>query len=331
MPFSPMVNPRIALIGCGTVGEIHRERLIEAGVEIVALCDPNSEALAGLASRLPHRPKLFRADEDLLSAGIADAVVLCTPHGLHGAQIAAALQAGVHVLCEKPLVTKAAEARRLIAQANEKNLILFVAYTRRGRGHANFLLQAAERIRPLNTILITRAQPWFQTYGWNWRMHEDEGGGFLLDAGASMLDLLLHLTGTATTHREVQLFRRSGSEVDVRASVRLDFIGGMRGEMTLIGDATEHLEQILIFGENGMAGWYRYENGPQMLYIHPEGEEHENHQPADYRVATPDQAFLAALRSGGDPNTPDFARYDAVSALPAIELVESLYQAAYWR
>jgi predicted dehydrogenase len=330
--FAPLVNPRIALVGCGAVGEIHRERLLDAGVEVVALCDPNSEALAALTERLPHRPRLFRSMDDLLDAEVCDAVILCTPHGLHAAQTEAAIDKGVHVLCEKPFVTQSARAKELLEKARAKNLLLFVAYTRRGRGHVNYLLQAAKKIAPLNNVLILRSQPWFQTYGLNWRMNENEGGGFLRDAGASMLDFLLHVAETPLTHSEAHLFRRPGAEMDVRASVRLDFLGNLRGEITLIGDATETFEQILLFGENGMAGWAFAEQGPKVLFLHPEGEpRQEETHPIKYRTLSPDQAFLAALRSGGDDTSPEVSRYEALSALPVIELVERLYLGAYWR
>src|SRR5688572_25245027 len=69
---SAAVPCRIAIVGCGTVGDLHRERLSsEAGVEIVAICDPDADALARMAERLPRRPRLFRSEQDLLAAGVA--------------------------------------------------------------------------------------------------------------------------------------------------------------------------------------------------------------------------------------------------------------------
>jgi len=142
-------RPRLALVGCGQVGELHRERLAAEAVDVVAICDPNADALSHMAARITPRPRLFRSEQDLLAAGIVDAVVLCTPHGLHAAQIEASLAAGVHVLCEKPFVTETATAVRLVEQARAANLALFVAYSRRSRGHARFLQHAAARIAPL--------------------------------------------------------------------------------------------------------------------------------------------------------------------------------------
>ena len=329
-------RPRIGLLGCGHVGDVHRQRLLAESVDITAICDPDSDSLASMAARLPRRPKLFRSEMDLLnSEGLVDAVVVCTPHGTHERQIRAALEAGVHVLCEKPFVTESAKATALVAEARRKGLALFVSYTRRSRGHARFLIAAAERIGPLKRVVITRAQPWLEMNQRTWRMHLSEGGGFLMDAGASMLDLLLRLTQGATLwHLDAELTRAHGEyDADVEASLRLEFTGGdLRANLVLLGDTTERVERIQIFGENGSAGWALREDMPHDLYVRPLGGPSETGDPALYRIPEPDAAFVAALRSGrsfGADTAPDL--YDAASALPVVALVERIYQEAVWR
>ena len=317
------------------VGDLHRERLLAEGVEITAICDPDSDSLARMAGRLPKRPKLFRSEQDLLMAGIVDAVVVCTPHATHEQQIRAALEADVHVLCEKPFVTDAAVGAELVAEARRRELALFVSYTRRSRGHARFLLAAAERIGPLRHVILSRAQPWYTRNRRTWRMHLDEGGGFLLDAGVSMLDMLLRMVDYApVTHLEAQLVRAPGEyDADIEASLRMEFQGGaIRTGLMLLGDTTEHVERIQLYGENGTAGWTLREGQSHDLYVRPAGGPSENGDPALYRVPSPDAAFVSALRSGrgfGPDTAPDL--YDAASAIPVIGLVERVYQEAIWR
>ena len=325
-------GPRIGIIGCGQVGRLHCDRLLAEGAEIVAISDPDADALAQMASQLPRRPRLFRSELDLLAAGIVDAVVLCTPHGSHAAQTEHALDANVHVLSEKPFVTDAAAGAMLVKKATERGLALFVAYTRRSRGHARFLQIAAHRVAPLNRVTITRAQPWFQIYRRTWRVHGGEGGGFLLDAGASMLDLLLTLIPESVQEVDAILERPNGVEVDVRGSVRLAFSGGARVEFTLIGDATEKIERFQLYGENGTAGWLLREDVPHDLYLRPPGGPSEIGDPAAHRTLSPDAAFVAALRSGRSFG-PDTARdlYDAASAIPVVALIERILSEAVWR
>jgi predicted dehydrogenase len=327
--------PRLGLLGCGMVGDLHRERLLAEGVEITAICDPDSDSLARMAGRLPKRPKLFRSEQDLLMAGLVDAVVVCTPHATHEQQIRAALEANVHVLCEKPFVTNAAVGAELVSEARRRELALFVSFTRRSRGHARFLLGAAGRIGPLQHAIISRAQPWYSSNRRTWRMHLAEGGGFLLDAGASMLDMLLRMVDYApVTHLDAQLIRARGDyDADVEASLRLEFRGGAtRADFILLGDTVERVERIQIYGENGTAGWTLREGKPHDLYVRPSGGPSEEGDPAVYRVPSPDAAFVSALRSGrtfGADTAPDL--YDAASAIPVIALVERIYQEATWR
>ena len=331
---APIDRPRIGIVGCGTVGGVHRDRLLALpNVEIAAICDPDSDALARMAQKLPKRPRLFRSELDLLQAGMVDAVVLCTPHARHALQIRRALDENVHVLCEKPFVTHHGEGDALVRLAREKNLALFVAFTRRSRGHANFLTQAAQRIGPITDVIITRAQPWQQAHGKTWRMHESEGGGFLLDAGASMLDLLFRLVGGSSVRdANAELSRFGGIDVDVQASVRLVFMSGTRADITLLGDATEKVERIQLFGQNGTAGWFLREDVPAELYVRPVGGPPETIDAAPYRTHSPDEAFIAALQNGGPFGRDVPANlYDAASAVPVVDLVERLYRDAVWR
>lgn len=329
----PLNKLRIGLVGCGTVGEVHRERLVKESVEIVAICDPDADSLAQMASRFAKRPRLFRSEQDLLETGSVDAVVLCTPHSRHTKQIRASLEAGVHVLCEKPFVADAEAGRELVDLARAKSLALFVSYTRRSRGHARFLQYTAGRIGPLTHILMNRAQPWRQRHERSWRMRQAEGGGFLLDAGASMLDLLLRLTDSSVLSVTSEMVRGTGDiDVDVRAFVHLVFASGVRADLSLLGDATEEVERIELYGERGTAGWSLREDAPFDLYLRPTGGPSESGDPAAFRTLLPDAAFIAALRSGRAFDADSaLDLYDAETALPVVELVQRVQSVATWR
>ncbi|GAB4455035.1 MAG: hypothetical protein OHK0029_10520 [Armatimonadaceae bacterium] len=285
-----------------------------------------------MAAGLPRRPRFFRSEVDLLSAGGIDAAVICTPHSRHAEQVRHALEAGAHVLCEKPFVTNSVEGAALVRLAREQNLALFVAYTRRSRGHARFLLEAAERIGPLTRAVITRTQPWLQLHRRTWRVHADEGGGFLIDAGASMLDILLHLTNAPVEAVDAVLERQGGYEVDVRASIRVFFQGGAEADIVLVGDATESVETIRIFGEHGSAGWILREDAPYDLYVRCGDGPSENGDPVPYRTAPPDDAFVDAIRSGRNfGHGSGGSLHDAENAVPVVELIEKILREARWR
>ena len=202
-----------ALLAAGTVGEVHRDRLLALkGSKLLPSATPTRPRWPEWRAAFPRRPAPVPVRNR--SAGSGGRRCRCFMHAPRSpcrTNPRRAPDAGVHVLCEKPFVTHAGEAAELVAQAREARLALFVAYTRRSRGHANFLLEAAGRIGPIENAVVLRSQPWLQTHRRTWRMHESEGGGFLLDAGVSMLDLLLRFTGSHVTTIDAQLWRPGGS------------------------------------------------------------------------------------------------------------------------
>lgn len=323
--------PRVALVGCGTVGNLHLDRLLAEKAEIVAVCDPDSDALAQVAARLPQRPRLFRSEQDLLQANLAEAVVLCTPHDRHVSQVRAALDARVHVLCEKPFALDVLVAQELVAQARTQNIGLFVSYGLRSQGHALFLLAASGRIGPLQHVAVTWSQPWLQRFAGTWRLRSREtGGGFVHDTGALVLDLLLRLVDSPVSDVEA-LLQLCGQEVDVRASLRLGFKNGVRADVTLIGDGQDASERIQLWGEQGTASWWMHEGARPELYLRPTDGPAAHGDPGVHGIS-PDAAFVAALRSGrsfGLDTAPDL--YAASSALPVIALLERIHAHAVWK
>jgi predicted dehydrogenase len=326
------------LIGFGSVGRAHLERL-HGEAEIVAVCDPDADALAQAVALLPRpRPRLFRSEQDLLAAGLVDAVVLCTPSPLHGPQARAALDAGVHVLCEKPFVSPLASAENLVARARASGRALFVCFPLRAHGAVRFLSAVAGRIGPITRVSVTWSQPWLSRHRGTWRVRAD-AGGFLRDAGLPLLDVLLPLAASPVSETHAVLERAGRQAVDVRGTVGIRFQSGARADVSLVGDATHSVAWIQLFGERGMAGWWEREGVPPDLFLQTVaangseggGGAAERGDPGAHGVS-PDAAFVAALRSGrgfGPDTAPDL--YDAGSALPAIALTERLYAEAEWR
>ncbi|MEO0731640.1 MAG: Gfo/Idh/MocA family oxidoreductase [Bacteroidota bacterium] len=111
------------VIGHGHIGRRHAE-LITAhpGATLVATCDPLPRAELGIAPTTPHFATL---DELLKKAPAAQAACICTPNGLHAPQAIACLEAGLHVVVEKPLALTTTEAEAIIAAAKKANRHVF--------------------------------------------------------------------------------------------------------------------------------------------------------------------------------------------------------------
>jgi len=117
---------RVGVIGCGSIAQ-HRhlpEYAVNKHVELVAVCDIHEERAIEVAEK--YGVRAFTNYETLLNSGEVDAVSVCTPNCLHATISIAALEAGIHVLCEKPMATSKQEAEAMIraAMLNGKKLMI---------------------------------------------------------------------------------------------------------------------------------------------------------------------------------------------------------------
>ena len=134
MPSEPL---RWAMIGCGGIAKTHLQALAELrrleldDAVFVAVCDSNAENAQGfareIATRFGNQPTVYADYRELLDKERLDAVDICLPHGLHHGVAIAALEAGVHVLCEKPLGITIAASRMMAEAADRTGKILSTA------------------------------------------------------------------------------------------------------------------------------------------------------------------------------------------------------------
>jgi predicted dehydrogenase len=188
------------VVGSGFMGRVHAEALRRLGfVEIVLL---GGRDTAGLR-------KLLERDS-------VDAVHICTPNSAHFAAAKAALEAGKHVLCEKPLVTSPADAAVLAALAKEKDLRNCTCHNLRYYPmvqHMRLMREAGD----LGDILVvqgTYSQDWLlYDTDWNWRIDSQEGGPSraLADIGSHWCDMAEHITGQRITSlcADLQTFHKT--------------------------------------------------------------------------------------------------------------------------
>jgi predicted dehydrogenase len=228
------------------------------GLRVAAVQDANLE-LAGQVAERSASPWHGQHFEDLLDAPSVDAVVISTPNLFHVPQALAALQAGKHVLVQKPLATSAADARATVDLAAARGRVLFVDYSYR-------LLQSAEALRAtLPEIGSVRAvtAAFHNVHGpgagREWFIDPRlSGGGALVDLGVHMLDLLLWVLRPADARIDrATLDRRPGAGVEHRArvQVRLDQVPV---KLAVSWHAPRPLTEISITldGDRGRLRWH---------------------------------------------------------------------------
>jgi predicted dehydrogenase len=199
-----MKRIKTGIFGTGFVGRVHLDavRRLES-VEAAAIADTNIEVAQRLCEgfAIPMATKDYR---DVLCDPAIDAVHICTPNAQHFSMAKDALEAGKHVVCEKPLATSIEEAQELVALAARKKLRNCVSYCLRSHP----MVQQMRRMREagdLGEILIaqgTYSQDWlFYDTDWNWRLESKTGGPSrcMADIGSHWFDMAEFVTGLRVT------------------------------------------------------------------------------------------------------------------------------------
>jgi predicted dehydrogenase len=172
-------------------------------VEVIAICDPNLVRARELASTfgIAHA---FASHEDLLALEGIDFVTIGSPNAFHAPTALDALRSGRHVLVEKPIATTSVTARRVVAEARRRGLLLGVNQHLRSAPSTR-IMRAAVESGSLGEVYLADVrlvrQSGIPGYG-SWFTRADlAGAGALYDIGVHMLDLGLHLLGFPRVER----------------------------------------------------------------------------------------------------------------------------------
>ncbi len=191
---------KAALVGLGWWGRKIAATLDgSAAVRVVRAVEVSQEAVASFRGSydIPVSPRL----EDALDDPAVDAILLVTPHALHEAQIAAAVRAGKHVFCEKPLALTRAGAERAVALCRDAGLVLGMGHERRFEPPiAGMLAAAAEgRLGRLLQIEANFSHDKFLSLDRNnWRLKPEQApAGGMTATGIHLTDLAVKLMGPA--------------------------------------------------------------------------------------------------------------------------------------
>ena len=195
-----MKTIRTAIIGTGFMGRVHLEAARRTEfVEVAAIAGRNTDAARRLGAGFSV-PKIASDYRDLLRDSTIDAVHICTPNAEHFPMAKAALQAGKHVLCEKPLATSVEEAEELVSLATKQGLRNCVCHNLRYYP----MVQQMRRMREagdLGEILAVQGT-YFQDWllydtDWNWRVDAKVSGPSrcMADIGSHCFDMAEHVTG----------------------------------------------------------------------------------------------------------------------------------------
>jgi len=327
---------RVVAIAAGShiFGGAHARAIEENGLEVVAAYDLDPARAHAVAD--PRGWPVVESLEEALATP-ADLAVIASPHPLHADLAIRALDAGMHVLVEKPLASRPSEARAMAEAAERAKRVLAVALQHRFREEVR---RAREIVRSgvigsiHRAVVVStypkraeyyRAAPWRGTWA-------GEGGGVLLNQGQHDLDTLVHLLGMPTRVMGWARTRALPIEAEDTVEAMLEWENGTLGSVHVTSAASDPPSRIELVGSKGAL---RLTPGALDVSRHPEDF-------ADFTAApggpfdpfphgepvaetggagTHSQIYadlVAAIGDGRDPVAP------ASDALPALELTTAI-------
>jgi len=207
---------RVAVVGAGAIAQVAHLPVLRKmpGIAVAAICDNDLGKAQALAARFEVKDT-FDDIEEVLKYGRADVVAVCTPNHLHEIHTLAALAAGAHVVCERPLALTPDGVERVLAASEKHGRRVLVGMNHRFRSDVQALrgFLAGGDIGALQAIRggWHTFQPSRQMVGWRLRRQE-AGGGAFLDLGLQLLDLGLWLAGWPAPKRVSAHMARQGKD-----------------------------------------------------------------------------------------------------------------------
>jgi predicted dehydrogenase len=246
----------MGLVGPGFVGAHHIDAVRRLGfVDVVAVA-ASSDASARARAQALSVPRGYGTYEALVADPAVDVVHITTPNALHGPVVDAALAHGKHVVCDKPLATTAAEARRLRDAARAAGVVHAVTFNYRGNPmvqQARAMVAAGE-IGPVHLIQGTYLQDWLlEDTDYSWRLDPEQGqSSAMADIGSHWCDLAQHVSGARIDAVLAELRTVVSSRVKPAQSVQAFASGADAG--TRVHITSEDLATLLLRFSSGAIG-----------------------------------------------------------------------------
>lgn len=286
---------KAGIIGTGFIGPVHLEALRRLGVPVTALCDLPQRVKT--AAEKYGIPEAFADYRELLRSPNVDVVHIASPNRFHCEMSLAALRAGKHVVCEKPLAMNTRETGQIAQLARSRGTVFAVNYNVRFYPAVLALHRAVARGELGEIIHVNGSylQDWlFKDTDYNWRLLPQEGGKLraVADIGTHWMDTVSFILGAnitsvfanlGTFHKtrrrplgEVQTFAKANAKVryatyrvqtEDYANVLLQFASGARGNLGVsqVAAGRKNCIRLEIYGSKKSAWWCSEE--PEMLHF----------------------------------------------------------------
>lgn len=250
---------RFAVIGAGIIGRLRAQAIQQCSdAELIGVMDPvRDNAVQAAAGSSAEVTSELRAVIDLAP----DAVVISSPVHFHEEAVLAALEAGAHVLCEKPLSNTLDSCRTMVQAAADSNRVLAVGFNHRYYPSIKYIRSVLEAgtLGELDHVRVFGGHDGLGNFRADWQYKGPEsGGGAMMDVGIHMTDLARHLAGEITQVYGIQsnrIWKVDGSEDNAVAVFQTDSGIPIAYEATW-SEWKGYRFYVEMYGEKGMVRGY---------------------------------------------------------------------------
>lgn len=258
---APPERIRVALVGYGLAGSTFHAPHIAAddGLALAAIVTGDPGRAAAARTRYPDAEVVADPEAIWTASDAFDLVVVATPNRTHLALGLAALDAGLHLVVDKPLAASPADGRRLMEAADRAGRLLSVYQNRRWDGD---FLTLRRLVADGELGEVQRFESRFERWrpvpkpGWRQEPAPEDAGGLLFDLGSHLIDQALVLFGPARlAHAELDR-RRPGARVDDDAFIALSHESGVRSHLWMNTISARPGPRFRVLGSRGT--WIKY-------------------------------------------------------------------------
>lgn len=316
-----------AMIGCGKMAHWHAEELNRLpDVKVVALVDPDAARTAEIRSKFCPHAAQFPSMEALLDApGIKlNAVNIVTPHTMHYGHIKLALEKGLHVLTEKPMVTTSPHAYDLWRAVKRSGKILAITYQAPYSEEFGYLARLRDSGKLGKVQLITGwvSQNWLKKTHNTWRQNPElSGGGQMFDTGAHLFNAIMWLMNDPVVEATCY-YDSCGSRVDINGVAIAKFQNGAMGSFSIGGNCPTFGTEIQIQTDEYLILTDQYGKKLEMMSHDGKTIEKPVNREAGQTPASPHRNFVNAIL-GREP-----VRVGVRSGVLLNALMDGLYESA---
>lgn len=332
-----MNHVKFGIIGCGRIAQRHAKHIANTPhIDLTAVCDVLPERAQALGTT--YEAAVYEDIESLLANSDIDVLSICTPNGLHAAHSIAALKAGKHVLCEKPMATSVYDCGEMIKAAEKANRRLFVIKQNRYNPPVEAVKEVIEagQLGNINSVQLScfwnRNEDYYKN---SWKGTKKLDGGTLYTQFSHFVDLLYYLVGDVSEvqafganycHEGIIEFEDTGVVIlrfhnnaigTINYTVN-SYGGNMEGSLTLFGDKGT----VKIGGQYLNELEYQNIEGVRIENL-PEGNTANNYGHYKGSMSNHDKVYenvADVLLHGGQITTNMF------EGLKTVEIIDKIYQ-----